>query len=77
MELTSPRINPEFHRSTRHPFQSNWTPFGCRVVPEVGVRVADAYDNNMVIDPSQGGDFLLLRLKINHSLDKGILVSGL
>lgn len=71
MELPSPRITPEFHRSARNSFQSNWTPYGCSAA-EAGVRVGDAYENNMVMDPSQGGTLLLLIL--THSLDKGVLV---
>lgn len=63
MELVSPRIKPDNHATTAqggYSFQSNWAVSGCVEMPEVGVRKVDGYENNMVLDPSQGGDILLI-----------------
>ncbi|KAA8537846.1 hypothetical protein F0562_027574 [Nyssa sinensis] len=58
LELVSPRINPENRVTTMqsgHAFHSNWNAFGCMEAPEVGVRKVDSYDNNPIVNPSQGG----------------------
>ncbi|KAE8056951.1 hypothetical protein FH972_013681 [Carpinus fangiana] len=58
MEHVSPRIKPDNHANTAqggYSFQSNWAVPGCVEMPEVGVRKVDGYENNMMLDPSQGG----------------------
>jgi hypothetical protein len=63
MELVSPRIKPDNHANTAqggYSFQSNWAVSSCVEMSEVGVRKVDGYENNMVLDPSQGGDILLI-----------------
>jgi activating signal cointegrator complex subunit 2 len=67
MEHVSPRIKPDNHANTAqagYSFQSNWAVSGCVEMPEVGVRKVDGYENNMVLDPSQGGDILLIYIYI-------------
>ncbi|KAM7518409.1 hypothetical protein LguiB_017371 [Lonicera macranthoides] len=59
LELPSPRIGLENHGTAMHgghAFQSNWMVFGCKGVPEVGVRQIDGYDNSLAVDPVQGGN---------------------
>ncbi|KAK9271180.1 hypothetical protein L1049_026769 [Liquidambar formosana] len=58
LELVSPRIKPENHGTTvqtGHAFQSSWAVSGCTDMSEVGERKVDCFDNNIMVDPSQGG----------------------
>lgn len=60
-ELISPSMKTENYRATTqggYASHSSWTVPVTTDLPEAGLRKVETYDNNMVVDPSQGGDDL-------------------
>ena len=65
-ELVSPRMKPDNHINTAqggYSFQSNWAVSGSTEMPEIGARKVDGYENKVVVDPSQGGDKLYIKMQ--------------